>query len=106
MYICQTCQKEVVVNHINPPVKTCECSGGVVAQISGTASGVGGLNVTEEPNHNLSDNSVVIMRSAMTAIIAVEFFSENKSKLFAKNIKVEDSDTGRKFEFTITANEI
>lgn len=107
MYSCSICQKPVTVDHVNPPVYSCDCVGRTVnASISGALQGVGGVSEVQKTNTNLSDPSLMLIKSTMFAVLAAEFFKEAKSHIFLNNAIMEDTDTKRKFSFTITAQEL
>ena len=56
--------------------------------------------------HNLTESSLLMVRSMMIGLSALEFFQEGKSELFANDLVIEDAPTGRKFSFSLTAKEI
>ena len=106
MYTCSICNKEVVVNHIDKPVFSCECVGGkIVADMGGSMHGVGAIKEVKQ-THNLTEISLLVIKSMMTAVSGVEFFKEEKASIFAENLVIEDEITKRKFSFNITAKEI
>jgi hypothetical protein len=75
--------------------------------MEGVATGNGKLEHSEiSSNHNLSDNSLLVVRAMMIGVSAEEFFKNNKAELFAENLTIEDAPTGRKFIYSITAKEI
>ena len=108
MYYCSICKKEVIVDHINEPVKQCNCVGAsIITAMNSTLYGKGSLS--EEKiviNNNFSEMSAHIIRNACIALAAIEFFQNNKKELFAKDLRVKDEPTGREFSFTITAKEL
>ncbi len=109
MYKCNICGIEATVDHINPAKLNCNCEGGkVVAEIGGHAYGKGSLNAHTEQvhNNNLTEQSAVFVKQMMSMVLGVEFFQENKKDIFANEVVIEDSTTGRKFSFTLTAKEI
>lgn len=57
-------------------------------------------------NHNLSMGSVTILQHTFFALAALEFFKNGREALFADDIRVKDSQTGREFSFSLTAKEI
>lgn len=59
-----------------------------------------------EVKHNLTESSILMVRSMMIGLSALEFFQEGKSELFANDLVIEDAPTGRKFSFSLTAKEI
>lgn len=59
-----------------------------------------------EVKHNLTESSLLMVRSMMIGLSALEFFQEGKSELFANDLVIEDAPTGRKFSFSLTAKEI
>lgn len=59
-----------------------------------------------EVKHNLTEASLLMVRSMMIGLSALEFFQEDKSVLFANDLVIEDEKTGRKFSYTLTAKEI
>jgi len=59
-----------------------------------------------EVSHNLTESSLLMVRSMMIGLSALEFFQEGKSELFANDLVIEDEKTGRKFSYTLTAKEI
>ncbi len=106
MYECNLCGTPAIVDHINPPKLNCGCEGGkVIAKIDGHAYGRGSLNA-HTSNNNLTEQSAVFVKQMMSMVLGVEFFQENKSEIFANEVVIEDSKTGRKFSFTLTAKEI
>ena len=74
--------------------------------MSATANGVGGLNEAKVSNNNLSQQSAAFVKQMMSMVLGVEFFQENKKEIFANEVVIEDSSSGRKFSFTLTAKEI
>jgi len=68
--------------------------------------GEGGISEAKIANNNLSDNSAALVKQMMSMVLGVEFFTENKQNIYANNIVIEDTSSGRKFEFTLTAKEI
>lgn len=107
MYTCSICKTEATVDHVNPASLNCDCDGGkVVAEINGHAYGQGSLNAHTALNNNLSEPSASFLKQMMSMIIGVEFFQEGKTEIFANEVVIEDSKTGRRFSFTLTAKEI
>jgi len=109
MYICNICEKEVAVDHVNPPKFTCECVGGkAVTKIEGHAYGVGSVNARTASllNNNLGEVSAMILRNTLFAISANEFMQNKKKEIHATDIVVKDSATGRSFTFTLTGKEM
>jgi len=107
MYECNICKTEAIVDHTNPPKLNCECEDGkVVTKIDGHAYGRGSMNAHTEHNNNLTEQSAVFIKQMMSMVLGVEFFQENKSEIFANEVVIEDSTSGRKFSFTLTAKEI
>ena len=106
MYTCSICNKEVGVNHIDKPVFSCECVGAtIVTDMGGTMHGQGAMNETRQ-THNLTEISLTVIKSMMTAVTGVEFFREGKDSIFAEDLVIEDEITKRKFQYNITAKEI
>lgn len=69
--------------------------------------GKGGVSETkEEVKTNLTESSLLMVRSMMIGLSSLEFFGENKTELFANDLVLEDKGTKRKFAFTLTAKEI
>lgn len=64
------------------------------------------INEVVEVKHNLTESSILMVRSMMIGLSALEFFQEGKSELFANDLVIEDAPTGRKFSFSLTAKEI
>jgi hypothetical protein len=56
-------------------------------------------------NNNLSDASADITKQLFTYLIANEVFKNNKSHVFADNVSIHDTDTGRKFTCYINIKE-
>ena len=100
MYTCSICNKDVI-----PPTKCCEGST-IYAKITATASGIGGIQEAPKPNNNLSEESAMVVKQMMSMVLGTEFFRDGKTNIFANDIVIEDSSTGRKFSFTLTAQEI
>jgi hypothetical protein len=106
MYTCSNCHQEVIVDHINPVVFGCGCVGAtVVASVGGHASGGSSMGINVQ-NNNLSDASALVLRGALFAITAEEFFNNEKSEVKAIDIRVKDSGTGREFSYTISGKPI
>ena len=76
--------------------------------MEGIAYGKGGVKHEEKvaTNHNLTDNSLLVIRAMMIGVSAEEFFKNEKSELFANDLVIEDESTGRKFSYSLTAKEI
>jgi len=107
MYECNICKTQASVDHINPPKLNCECvDGKIVASLDGHAYGKASLNAHTNTNNNLTEQSAVFIKQMMSMVLGVEFFQEKKSEIFAKEVVIEDSTSGRKFSFTLTAKEI
>lgn len=100
MYSCSICKKEVV-----PPTKCCE-GGTIYCYMSATASGEGSLCEVKIENNNLTEQSAMVVKQMMSIVLGTEFFKEEKEHIFANDIVIEDSSTGRRFSFTLTAKEI
>lgn len=100
MYTCSICNKEVT-----PPNKCCEGST-IYANMTAKASGTGGIKEAPKPNNNLSEESAMVVKQMMSMVLGTEFFRDGKSNIFANDIVIEDSSSGRRFSFTLTAQEI
>lgn len=74
--------------------------------MSSVLTGKGGLNESPKPNNNISEESAMVVKQMMSMVLGTEFFRDGKSEIFANDIVIEDSSTGRKFSFTLTAKEI
>jgi len=106
MYQCNICKKEATVDHLNPPKLNCDCEGGkVVTEIDGHAYGKGSMS-EKTFNNNLTQQSAMFVKQMMSMVLGVEFFQEKKTEIFANEVVIEDSSSGRKFSFTLTAKEI
>lgn len=106
MYQCNICKVEATVDHINPAKLNCDCvDGKVVTNMEGHAYGQGSMGETIH-NNNLTEQSAVFVKQMMSMVLGVEFFQEKKSEIFANEVVIEDSSSGRKFSFTLTAKEI
>lgn len=104
MYTCSICGKEVIVD---PTVKAKCCEGGTVTtKLSSNLHGFGGLNEAPKPNNNLSEESAMVVKQMMSMVLGTEFFRDGKTEVFANEIVIEDSSTGRRFSFTLTAKEL
>lgn len=68
--------------------------------------GVGGLKEDKKPNNNLSEESAMVIKQMMTMVLGTEFFRDGKPEVFANDIIIEDSNSHRKFSFTLTAKEV
>lgn len=68
--------------------------------------GVGGIKEAEKPNNNLSEESAMVVKQMMSMVLGTEFFRDNKTEVFARDIVIEDSSSNRKFSFTLTAKEL
>ena len=68
----------------------------------------GGISERKEvvKNNNLSQGSITILQHTFFALAALEFFKNGRERLYANDIRVKDSQTGREFSFSLTANEI
>lgn len=107
MYECSVCHTPANVDHINPATLNCSCSGAkIVTKMGGHAYGRGSLNAHTEHNNNLTEQSAVFVKQMMSMVLGVEFFQEKKIEIFAKDVVIEDSTSGRKFSFTLTAKEL
>lgn len=74
-----------------------------------TVTGKGGVTERKEQvakNNNLSQGSITILQHTFFALAALEFFKNGREHLFAEDIRVKDSQTGREFSFSLTAKEI
>jgi len=106
MYECNLCHTEATVDHIHPAKLNCKCAGGkVVAKIEGHAYGKGSMNA-RSANNNLTEQSALFVKQMMSMVLGVEFFQANKTEIYANEVVIEDSSSGRKFSFTLTAKEI
>lgn len=107
MYQCDICKTECTVDHINPVKMNCSCvCGKVITNIDGHAYGKSSMSDHVAHNNNLTEQSAVFVKQMMSMILGVEFFQENKSEIFANEVVIEDSKSGRKFSFTLTAKEL
>ncbi len=107
MYECNLCKTEATVNHTDKPKLNCACENAkVVVNIDGHAYGNGSLNARSGHNNNLTEQSAVFIKQMMSMVLGVEFFQENKESIFANEVVIEDSTSGRKFSFTLTAKEL
>lgn len=107
MYRCNLCYKEATVDHINPVKLNCDCVGTkVVTTLEGHAYGKSAFGETPELNNNLTDPSAMFLKQMMSMILGVEFFQEQKTEIYAKNVVIEDSSSKRRFSFTLTAKEL
>lgn len=106
MYACSKCNKEVIVDHINPPVFNCGCTGATVNTfIEGHAYGSSSFGEVKT-NNNLSEASALILKNTLFAIAANEFFLNKKDVIAANDLRIKDTETGREFSFTLTAKEV
>lgn len=106
LYCCSKCQREVKVDHINPPVFTCGCVD-VAANAFMKGSMYGRSSFGEsKTNNNISEASAMILRNTLFAIAANEFFLNKKDGIEAKDLRVKDTETGREFSFTLTGKEL
>lgn len=106
MYKCNLCNKEVKVDHINPPIFSCECENRkVITSLQGWLSGESSFG-EQKSNNNLSEASAIILKNSLFAISANEFFVNKKNLVEAIDIRIKDSNTGREFSFTLIGNEI
>ncbi len=106
MYECNLCHAEATVDHVNPAKLNCDCEDGkVVTRIEGHAYGEGKMNESVG-NNNLTDMSAAFVKQMMSMVLGVEFFQEKKSEIYAREVVIEDSSSGRKFSFTLTAKEL
>lgn len=78
------------------------------ATMEATVVAKGGISERKEvvKNNNLSQGSVTILQHTFFALAALEFFKNGREHLFADDIRVKDSQTGREFSFSLTAREI
>lgn len=98
MYTCSVCKK-------GTDKKCCE-GGTLLAYLSANLAGIGGLSEAPKPNNNLTEESAMVVRQMMSMVLGTEFFREKKTDVFANDIIIEDSSSGRKFSFTLTAKEL
>lgn len=104
MYSCSICNKDVVLQE---GVKASCCEGAkIVTKMSSNMHGVGGLSEQKAPNNNLSEESAMVVKQMMTMVLGTEFFRDGKTEVFANDVVIQDSTSGRQFSFTITAKEI
>lgn len=107
MYQCSICGKEAIVNHTEPAKLSCACKDGkIITRMEGHAYGKSSLNAHTAHNNNLTEHSASFIKQMMSMVLGVEFFQEKKSEIFANEVFIEDSTSGRKFSFTLTAKEI
>ncbi len=106
MYNCNICGEEAIVDHVNPVKLTCNCEGGkVVTSIEGHAYGKGSMNA-HASNNNLSETSALILKNTLFALASHEFFGNEKSEIYANDVRVKDIRTGKEFSFNLTGKEI
>lgn len=106
MYECSICHTEATVDHVNPAKLNCDCGDGkVVTTMEGHAYGQSSMG-EKTHNNNLTETSAGFVKQMMSMVLGVEFFQEKKSEIFANDVVIEDSSSGRKFSFTLTAKEI
>lgn len=103
MYECSICHAPVEIDHINPPVKSCECSGTIVAVMGAGLAGKGELNAVV--SNGLSNESMAMLRAMLPGIAAIEFFRDGKKEI-SLDQEIVDEQTGRKFNFKITGVEL
>lgn len=104
MYECSICKSEVVVDHINPPIKNCLCNGTIIASMGAGLSGKGAMNAFIA-DHNLSTESMAMLRALLPGIASIEFFRDEKTEIHLNDQVVIDQPTGRRFVFTLTGKE-
>lgn len=105
MYICSICKAEVVVDHINPPIKSCLCTDGtIIASMGAGLAGKGAMNAFIA-DHNLSTESMAMLRALLPGIASIEFFRDNQTEIYLNDQVVIDQPTGRRFVFTLTGKE-
>lgn len=81
----------------------------MLIELHANLHGKGGVSVKEEEvkvAHNLTETSLLMVRSMMIGLSTLEFFQEGKKELFANDLVIADEKTGRKFSYTLTAKEI
>lgn len=106
MYTCSICGRDVIVDHINTPKKTCSCVGGTILTfMKGNMYGKSSFCETKS-NNNLSGYSALFLKNTLFVIASTEFFHNKKTEVHATDIRVKDTETGREFSFTITGKEI
>lgn len=105
MYTCSKCYKEV---EIVPGIKAMCCEGATVLLGMGEVGlhGHGAMNEVPVVNNNLSDTSAAFLKQMASMIIGVEFFKEEKTELYAKDIVIADTNSGRSFSLTLTVKEL
>lgn len=101
MYECSVCGAEVAVDHVNPPVRSCNCDGTIYATMHGSAAGSGALTATSN-HHDLSPEGELLTRTFLILLAGREFIRGGKSSVFVKAQRVTDEATGRTIEFDIT----
>jgi len=103
MYTCSKCGKEAIVDHTNLPLYSCDCVGATLhANVSGEIHGFGGVREVKEQNNNLTEEGAMIIRNTAFALIAMEIFKNGKDNLYARDIVIKDSPTGREFTLNLT----
>lgn len=101
MYSCNICHAEVAVDHINPPKFNCACEGAkVVTSMEGWAFGRSQFGESQT-NNNLSEASAIILRNTLFAIAANEFMHNKKHEVFAEDVRIKDSVSGKEFSFNL-----
>lgn len=105
MYECSICHQEVIVDHINPPIKPCGCDGTIYVSLKGSAHGTSSLsaNVT---NNNLSEQSQMLVKAVLYALTVQDFVKDGKKEVFVNDQVVIDEATGKKYSFTIKGVEL
>ena len=99
MYTCSICNVEVDVDHVSPPKYNCNCVGNTIhTGVGGKLKGVGGVSVVEDvKNNNLSDEGATVLKNTSFVLIALEVFRNKKDSIFAKDVTIKDSISGKEF---------
>lgn len=77
----------------------------MIVELEANLKGVGGLNESDEPEHNLSEAGMLMVRSMVIGVTAKEFFEGGKKEVYARELVIVDEPTGRKFIFNVEAKE-
>lgn len=105
MYECSVCHKEVKVDHINPPVKSCECDGTIYVSLRGSAHGTSSMSANAT-NNNLSEQSQMLVKAVLYALTLQDFVKDGKKTVFVNDQIVVDEATGKRYSFTINGVEL
>lgn len=78
----------------------------MIAEMSANLKGLGGITDKEEIQHNLSEPSMLFVKTMLIGIAGTEFFKEGKKEMFARNMVIIDETTRRKFVFNLEGEEV